>query len=466
LAEALRVPARQWASLFVHCSAIAQKSGALPFACAPAGRIDGLAHARVSLGMSNGRGFDADVILSGGGLVGQTLALALDQAGLSVAVIDASKPSDTLAPAFDGRAFAIAFASYRMWRALGLGEQLDDVAQPIEQIMVTDGKLGRGPSLLHLHFDRAEMRDTDEPLGLMLEARHVRMALDSGVKARPSIKMIQPMSVSAIERDPAGATVTLADGSKLRAPLLVGTDGRRSFVRGAVGIRTIGWDYPVTAIVATIAHEKPHDAVAHEFFLPNGPFAILPLKGNRSNIVWAEPRAAAETLLKMNEQDFLAELTKRFGTFLGELSLEGPRFGYPLSLQLAERMIDQRVALAGDSAHGIHPLAGQGLNLGLKDCAALAECIADGVALGLDPGDVSILERYQRWRRFDNVTMALGMEFFDKLFSNDIKPLRAARTLGLAAVNAVGPARRFFMKYAGGGAGDLPKLLRGESLAA
>jgi len=416
--------------------------------------------------MSNGRGFDADVILSGGGLVGQTLALALDQAGLSVAVIDASKPSDTLAPAFDGRAFAIAFASYRMWRALGLGEQLDEVAQPIEQIMVTDGKLGRGPSLLHLHFDRAEMRDTDEPLGLMLEARHVRLALDSGVKARPSIKMIQPMSVSAIERDPAGATVTLADGAKLRAPLLVGTDGRRSFVRGAVGIRTIGWDYPVTAIVATIAHGKPHDAVAHEFFLPNGPFAILPLKGNRSNIVWAEPRAAAEALLKMNEPDFLAELGKRFGTFLGELSLEGPRFGYPLSLQLAERMIDQRVCLAGDSAHGIHPLAGQGLNLGLKDCAALAECIADGVALGLDPGDVSILERYQRWRRFDNVTMALGMEFFDKLFSNDIKPLRAARTLGLAAVNAVGPARRFFMKYAGGGAGDLPKLLRGESLAA
>ncbi|MBP6690411.1 MAG: UbiH/UbiF/VisC/COQ6 family ubiquinone biosynthesis hydroxylase, partial [Hyphomonadaceae bacterium] len=420
----------------------------------------------VSFGMSNQRGFDADVILSGGGLVGQTLALALDQAGLSVAVIDASKPSDTLATTFDGRAFAIAFASYRMWRALGLGDQLDNVAQPIEQIMVTDGKLGRGPSLLHLHFDRAEMRDTDEPLGLMLEARHVRMALDSGVKARPSIKMIQPMSVSAIERDPAGATVTLADGQKLRAPLLVGTDGRRSFVRGAVGIRTIGWDYPVTAIVATIQHEKPHDAVAHEFFLPNGPFAILPLKGNRSNIVWAEPRAAADALLKMNEADFLSELTKRFGTFLGELSLEGPRFGYPLSLQMAERMIDQRVCLAGDSAHGIHPLAGQGLNLGLKDCAALAECIADGVALGLDPGDVSILERYQRWRRFDNVTMALGMEFFDKLFSNDIKPLRAARTLGLAAVNAVGPARRFFMKYAGGGAGDLPKLLRGESLAA
>jgi 2-octaprenyl-6-methoxyphenol hydroxylase len=300
----------------------------------------------------------------------------------------------------------------------------------------------------------------------MVEARHVRLALDSAVKARRSITMIQPMSVTAIARDAAGAAVTLANGKTLRAPLLVGADGRRSFVRRAVGIRTIGWDYPVTAIVATVQHAKPHGAVAHEYFLPNGPFAILPLKGARSNIVWAEPRKAAEALLKMNEADFIAELRLRFGDFLGELSLEGPRFGYPLSLQLAERMIDRRVALAGDSAHGIHPLAGQGLNLGLKDCAALAECIADGVALGLDPGDVSILERYQRWRRFDNVTMALGMEFFDKIFSNDIIPLRAARTLGLAAVNAAGPARRFFMRYAGGAAGDLPKLLRGESLAA
>jgi len=274
------------------------------------------------------------------------------------------------------------------------------------------------------------------------------------------------MSVSAIERDAASTTVTLANGDKLRAPLLVGADGRRSFVREAVGIRTIGWDYPVTAIVATIQHEKPHGAVAHEYFLPNGPFAILPLKGERSNIVWAEPRAAAEALLKMPEADFLAELGLRFGDFLGALSLEGPRFGYPLSLQLAERMIDARVCLAGDSAHGIHPLAGQGLNLGLKDCAALAECIADGVSVGLDPGDVSVLERYQRWRRFDNVSMALGMEFFDKMFSNSIAPLRAARRLGLAAVNAAGPPRRFFMKYAGGAAGDLPKLLRGESLAA
>ena len=419
--------------------------------------------------MSNERApFDAEVLIGGGGLVGQTLALALAQAGVSVIVVDASKPAETLAPNFDGRAFAIAYASYRMWRALGLADELDPVVQPIEQIMVTDGRLGekRGASLLHLHFDRAEQNDSDEPLGLMVENRYLRLALDAAVRARPEIKMIQPMAIQALSRDAAGVTATLADGRSVRASLLVGADGRRSFVRPWAGIRTIGWDYPVTAIVATIQHELPHGGVAHEFFLPNGPFAILPLKANRANIVWAEPRAAAEVLLKMPERDFLEELRRRFGDFLGELALEGPRFGYPLSLQLAERMIDARVALAGDSAHGIHPLAGQGLNLGLKDCAALAECVADAMALGLDPGDVSALERYQRWRRFDNVTMALGMEFFDKLFSNDIAPLRAARGLGLAAVNAIGPARRFFMKYAGGGAGDLPKLLRGESLAA
>lgn len=422
--------------------------------------------------MSNGRaGFDADVLIGGGGLVGPTLALALEQIGLSVIIVDASRPSETLAANFDGRAFAIAFSSYRMWRALGLGEALDRVAQPIAEIMVTDGRLGAGgrrggPSLLHLHFDSAELHGDGEPLGLMLEARHVRLALDDAVRARPSIRMVQPQSLTAIARDSAGVTATLADGSRLRAPLLVGADGRRSFVRDAVGIRTVGWEYPVTAIVATIQHEKPHDATAHEFFLPDGPFAILPLKGDRSNIVWAEKRAVADALLKLPEADFLAELRRRFGDFLGALSLEGPRFGYPLSLKLAERMIDDRVALAGDSAHGIHPLAGQGLNLGLKDCAALAECVADAVSVGLDPGDVSALERYQRWRRFDNVTMALGMEFFDKVFSNDFGPLRAARTLGLAAVNAAGPARRFFMKYAGGASGDLPKLLKGEPLAA
>ncbi|MES1197365.1 MAG: UbiH/UbiF/VisC/COQ6 family ubiquinone biosynthesis hydroxylase [Pseudomonadota bacterium] len=416
--------------------------------------------------------FKTEVLIGGGGMVGQTLALALDSAGVSVAMVDAATPSETLAKNFDGRAFAIAFASYRMWRALGLADQLDPVAQPIRQIMVTDGRPGGGarpggPSLLHLHFDGAELDASEvEPLGLMLENRYIRLALDEAVRARPSIKLIAPMAITALERDGAGVTATLADGRGLRANLLIGADGRRSFVRQWCGIKTVGRDYNVTALVATVTHERPHNGVAYEYFLPSGPFAILPLKGNRANIVWAEKPAAAEALLKMAKPDFLIELGKRFGDFLGELDLEGPRFGYPLSLQMAERMIDPRVALAGDAAHAIHPIAGQGLNLGLKDVAALAECIADSVALGLDPADIAGLERYQRWRRFDNVAMAAGTDFFDRLFSNDIAPIRVARRLGLGAVNAVGPARRFFMRYAGGAAGDLPKLLRGESLAA
>jgi 2-octaprenyl-6-methoxyphenol hydroxylase len=300
----------------------------------------------------------------------------------------------------------------------------------------------------------------------MLENRHIRLALDRALRARPSIDVRAPMTISELARDSAGMLATLADGTKLRAPLLIGADGRRSMTRQWCGIRTVGRDYPVTAIVATIAHEKPHDGVAHEYFLPAGPFAILPLTHNRANIVWAEPHAVAEALLAMPESDFLAELERRAGSFLGRIGLEGPRFGYRLGMQIAERMIDARVALAGDSAHAIHPIAGQGLNLGLRDVAALAECVADSVALGLDAGDVAGLERYQRWRRFDNISMAWGMDFFDRLFSNDIAPLRAARTLGLAAVNRIGPARRFFMRTAGGASGDLPKLLKGVPLAA
>ncbi len=407
----------------------------------------------------------ADILIAGGGLVGQTLALALDQAGASVIVVDAAPPAAALAPNFDGRAFAIAFANYRMWRALGLTETLDPVVSPIRQILVTDGKPLEGPSPLHLHFDFAEL-GADEPLGYMVENRYLRRALDEGVKAHPQIRTLAPVSVTGFERDGAGVTATLSDGRVVRASLLVGADGRKSFVRAHAGIKTVGRAYPTTAIVATVRHEKPHGGVAHEYFLPNGPFAILPLKGDRANVVWGEPHAAAEAVLKMSETDFLAELQLRFGDFLGRVELEGPRFSYPLSMQVAERMIDRRLALAGDSAHAIHPIAGQGLNLGLKDVAALAECVADAAAIGLDAGDINVLERYQRWRRFDNIAMAGAMDFFDRLFSNDIAPLRRVRGLGLAIVNEIGPARRFFMRFAGGESARMPKLMKGERLVA
>lgn len=407
----------------------------------------------------------ADVLIAGGGLVGQTLALSLEQAGASVIMVDAAPPAVALAPNFDGRAFAIAYANYRMWRALGVADALDPDVQKIEQILVTDGRPREGPSPLFLHFDFAELK-ASEPLGYMVENRYLRVALEAAVRARPAIKVIAPMRLERFERTSAGVVATLADGNEVRASLLVGADGRGSFVRAAAGVRTIGRDYPSTAIVATVAHEQPHDGVAHEFFLPSGPFAILPLKGKRANVVWAEPHAAAQALLAMPPEDFLAELRVRFGDFLGEVRLEGPRFSYPLSMKLAERMIDTRVALAGDSAHAIHPIAGQGLNLGLKDVAALAECVADAMKLGLDAGDATVLERYQRWRRFDNVGMAAAMDFFDRVFSNDIAPLRRARGIGLALVNEIGPARRFFMRFAGADAGNMPKLLKGEKLAA
>ncbi len=414
----------------------------------------------------------ADIAVIGGGLVGQTLALALDQAGLSVVVVDASQPQETLAPHFDGRGFAIAFASYRMLRALGVADALDATAQPIRRIMVTDGRpagdpRGGGASLRHLHFDAREIDpEGGEALGVMLEARHLRRALDQAVRARPSIRMIQPMTVSDLARDGVVMRATLQSGEVIAAPLLVGADGRRSFVRGWAGVRTIDRAYDATALVCTVAHEKPHGGVAHEYFLPSGPFAILPLTNNRANVVWVERPEATAALLRLSDDAFHAELMRRFGSFLGAVTLEGPRFSYPLALKLAEKMIAPRIALAGDSAHGIHPIAGQGLNQGLKDVAALAECVADAVALGLDAGDATALERYQRWRRFDNVAMAAATDMFDRLFSNDIAPVRFARDVGLSIVNRIGPARRYFMRTAGGAAGDLPKLLRGESLAA
>jgi 2-octaprenyl-6-methoxyphenol hydroxylase len=412
---------------------------------------------------------DADVIIAGAGLTGATLGLALASAGLEPVLVDPQPFDAQVAPTFDGRASAIAFSSFRQWRALGLSESLEPHAQRIEQILVTDGR-GPGasapkPSPAFLRFDAAEIarRSEGEPLGYMLENRRSRAGLAEAV-TRAGLKVLAPASVAKVEFGPALAEVTLADGRVLRAPLVVGAEGRGSVAREAAGIEVMGWTYGQSGVVATVALEHDHEGVAHEYFLPSGPFAILPLTGQRASLVWTESTRRGEALRGASDEMFHAHLRRRFGDFLGDVRAEGPRFVYPLSLQLATQLVAPRLALVGDAAHAIHPLAGQGLNLGLKDAAALAEVLADALRLGEDIGSASVLERYARWRRMDNLAVSLACDAFNRLFSNDIPILRFGRGAGMALVNRIGPARRFFMQEAGGALGDLPRLLKGQAL--
>jgi 2-octaprenyl-6-methoxyphenol hydroxylase len=412
---------------------------------------------------------DADVIIAGAGVAGATLALSLSRAGLTPMLVDPMPFDAQLAPTFDGRAWAIAYAAFRQWRALGLAEALEPHAQRIEQILVTDGATpgaaAGGPAPFFLRFDSDEIADRSEgePLGYLLENRHVRAALAAAIQDA-GIEVLAPARVAKAAFGAREAGVTLEDGRTLRAPLVVGAEGRGSVIRTAAGIGAIGWDYPQTGVVATVRLERPHEGVAHEYFLPDGPFAILPLTGDRASLVWTESTQRGGALKTARPQMFQAHLERRFGDFLGGIAVEGPVFTYPLSLQLAERFTAPRAALLGDAAHGVHPIAGQGLNLGLKGAAALAEVLVDALRLGEDIGSETVLDRYARWRRFDNTALAAGFDGFVRLFSNDAPPVRLARGLGIAAVNRIAPLRRAFMHEAGGATGDLPKLLRGEAV--
>ena len=412
---------------------------------------------------------DADVIIAGAGIAGATLALALAQAGLKPLLIDPVVFEAQAAPSFDGRATAVAYAAFRQWRVLGVADALEPQAQRIEQILVTDGRApgaaAGAPAPFFLRFDAAEIADRaeGEPLGYLLENRLIRAGLAQAVLAA-GIEVLAPARVVAATFGPAAACVTLADGRVLTAPVVIGAEGRGSVIREQAGIGAIGWDYKQVGVVATVKLARPHEGVAHEFFLPSGPFAILPLTGDRASLVWTESAAAGEALRAARPEVFLSLLRRRFGPFLGEVQVAGPTFVYPLSLQLAERMTAPRVALLGDAAHGVHPIAGQGLNLGLKDAAVLAQVLVDAARLGEDIGSEAVLKRYAAWRRFDTAAMAAGMDAFVHLFSNDHPAIRLARGVGMAAVNRIGPARRFFMEEAGGATGDLPRLLRGEAL--
>ena len=399
----------------------------------------------------------ADVLVVGGGLVGGPMACALAEAGLTVAAVEMGDPNEALSAGFDGRASAVALSSRRLLEGVGIWDKVKSEAAPILDIRVSEGE-----SRLFLHYDHREVGD--EPLGHMVENRFIRRGTLERIQEIPNIQLLAPMRITKLERGPGLVDATLADGRHIRAPLVVAADGRFSRLREDAGIRITQWSYRQWGIVCTVAHDRPHQNVAHERFLPSGPFAILPLPGNRSSIVWTERDDVAKATLKLNDQDFAEELAMRFGDFMGNTEVVGPRWSYPLSLQYAHTSVAHRLALVGDAAHAMHPIAGQGLNMGWRDVAALAEVLADSRRLGLDLGAPDVLERYERWRRFDNTLMLAMTDALNRLFSNDLAPIRLARDTGLAIVNRIPPLKKVFMQHAMGVVGELPKLMRGESL--
>ena len=398
-----------------------------------------------------------DVIIIGGSLIGLTQALALAAHGISSHVVDRADPQTMLAAEFDGRASAISSASLKMLTAIGLGDALAGHGCPIEQIWVSDGLK---PGALDF-VPSAE----DGFLGQMFENRVLRRTLYDAATAHPLITLHMPMPIETQDRSDAGVAVTLTDGARLSADLLIVAEGRASATRDAAGIKLAKWDYAHEAMVTVAAHEKPHNNIAYEIFYPSGPFAVLPMLDaggrHRSGIVWSVARADAPAYRKLSPRALAAEMEKAMGGMLGAVELIAPVSGYPLGFQNALRITETRLALVGDSAHGIHPIAGQGLNLGLRDVAALTEVLVDGARLGLDFGDAQLLDRYARWRSVDTLLVAASTDNLNRLFGIPGKTASAVRRLGLSAVQRIKPVKALFMAEARGEAGDLPKLLQG-----
>ena len=400
---------------------------------------------------------DFDIAISGGGLIGPALALALRGAGFRVGVLDATPAEARGAPGFDGRAYAVAPASRRLFEQIGVWERLAPQAQEIARIAVGEG--AGSPELLH--FDPALIGAAR--IGHIVEDRHLRGALLEAMAAR-GVAHLAPVRVTGATFGGAAARLDLADGGAVTARLVVAADGRRSVLARAAGIGRIGWPYRQTGLVNAVEHERFHEGLAHQSFFPGGPFAVLPLTGNRCSIVWSETTRRAEALGRLDDASFTAELRRRIGDRLGALSLIGRRWAYPLDLTLAERYCAPRLALVGDAAHGVHPIAGQGMNMGLRDVAALAEVAVEAARIGEEIGAEAVLARYQRWRRFDATSFSLGMDALNRLFSNDHAPLAALRRAGLQAVEALPGARPALMREAAGESGDVPRLLTGHPL--
>jgi 2-octaprenyl-6-methoxyphenol hydroxylase len=401
---------------------------------------------------------DVEVLIAGGGLIGLLLGTACASAGVEVAIVDPMDPAAVLDERFDGRCSAVAYGSRRVLEALGLWSDIAARAEPIVEIRVADDQ-----APLFLHYDHRQL-ETDAPLGYVVENLVLRRALLDRARSLRGLSFIPRVTVGSVETSVFSAVTLLSDGRRLACRLVAAADGQKSPLRHGASISTVEWRYPQTAIVTTVHHERPHRGIAVEHFLQAGPFAILPMTGNRSSIVWTEGAELATRLAGLSEAAFTTELAARFGDFLGTVEPIGPRWTYPLGLMVAERYVARRLALVGEAAHVIHPIAGQGLNLGIRDVAALSELVVDTRRLGLDIGDDTLLARYQQWRRLDTLLLAAVTDGLNRLFSNAITPVRLVRDLGLAVVHRVPPLKGLLMRDAMGIVGDLPRLVRGEPL--
>ena len=399
----------------------------------------------------------ADVIILGGGLVGLALAAALDASGLSSIVIDPADPEQRKAHAFDGRTSALSSSSKRMFDTIGISDHFPAAGCPIRRIEVADGLAPGG-----LAFDPG---DDDEPLGWMNENRHLRAALLARAEAGPHIWLMWKSKPAEVLRGEHGVIVRLEDGRTVAAPLLVAAEGRNSPMREAAGIRCARWKYDHSAIVSTLRHERPHENVAYEIFYPSGPFALLPMTddsgGHRSAIVWSVKAEDAAGFMSLSDSDFAAEAEAAMGGFLGRIELLAPRSTYPLGFHHAARITDHRLALIGDAAHGMHPIAGQGVNVGYRDAAALTQVLVEGARLGLDLGDQQLLTRYQRWRSLDTFMVSLATDSLTRIYGVPGRTASVVRRFGMSLINRIGPAKDRLVAEARGTSGDLPLLLRG-----
>ena len=384
-----------------------------------------------------------DVIISGAGMVGMAQAVALARAGFSVALIEKTAIRSQLLPEFDGRVSAISLGSSRILEDAGIWPHIATHGEPILDIRVSDGA-----TPFFLHYDHSEV--SDEPFGYIVENRHIRAGLQNAANACEKLALFEDAQILGIAQNDSGIIVTLADGRAMKARLLIGAEGRSSPVRDMLGIGVTAWEYGQTAIVCTIEHSLPHHGLAQERFLPIGPFAVLPMQHNRSSLVWVEPDDRVQLYMELPEAEFVQEIKERVGDYLGDIKTVGGRFSYPLSLLHAKQYTAQRAALIGDAAHGMHPIAGQGVNLGFRDVGDLTALLSERFNLGLDIGSQDVLERYASLRRFDNVSMLAVTDILNRLFSNTIVPIQTARDLGLWMVGKLPPLKRFLMRSAMG----------------